>query len=705
MNCLRCNYCNKEGSKFCENCGYELNTASKNTINNKKKKSSGCLTFIIKFVLVLFIIAIIIIGILKIVELYQNKKYDDFIKKNVIVDKSFDNTMSDVEKQEDWNNDGISNEDALKYGLNPSSKDSDGDGVSDYDELYMYHSDPLKYSTSGDIYSDGYKVRLGYQLDNVYETKKTFTTSNSDIDVEVDDARDMNYYYKEYNGTVPGGYLLGYKPFRIYSFKGKVTLSIENPNNFNVISYSTTNKKTTKIKSKVNDGKLVFNIDSDEPILIVYKNSIVKKMDATLFQSINSNYSNNVENEYYVVAFPLVSVLFGQPVYVMEINNNMPDEINQALEDDLNLKADGKFKVKHSFIHEILVKIFDFFFGKVESNLLGSTNDKSSFIDYIFTYRHVYSKDELYYYLFGKSDSNNNNNNNSNSNSNDSNKEVIEVLNKYDEKYNNMNCKYCADSGFNVNVNAFSFSNLFTTKTDGVCAGFAHITTNVYNEGKLKKSINNKYDLTNDYYDSIWSKNLFNYKTDKYLTPYADDIYHNEDTLDSATADYPDGEVIRALEYHWGNFNSTTRFKKFGVSWNRAFENISYIDKDTVDNLLERFKNGKIVTATFIKDGAQHAVNVYKMVEDVNDSDIIYIKVYDNNMPSDKMWFSRKNGVQKEYADTTIKLKRVYEDGFFGVKEKYLFEYNPVNSSSYYYGNINGGFDGILFFDENYNVL
>lgn len=699
MNCSRCNYFNKDSSKFCEKCGYELSSTSKNMNNKKKKKSSGCLTFLIKFVLVLLIIAMIIMGVIKLAGFYKIKKYDDFIKKNIIVDKSFDNKMSLEEKKEDWNNDGISNEDALKYGLNPASSDSDGDGISDYDELYVYNSDPLKYSTSGDIYSDGYKVKFGYQLNKTYEKSKVFTTSNSDIDIEVDEAKDMNYFYKDYDGVIPSGYLLGYKPFRIYSFKGKAMLSIKDPNNFNVISYSTINKRVTKIKSKISDGKLVFNIDNDEPILIVYKNSIVKKMNATLFQSINSNYSNNVENEYYVVAFPLVSVLFGQPVYVMEINNDMPEEINQTLENDLNLKADGTFKVKHLYIHKILVKVFDFFFGKVESNLLGSTNDKSSFIDYIFTYRHVYSKDELYDYLFGKSDSNNN------SNSNDSNKEVIEVLNKYDEKYNNMNCKYCADSGFNVNVNAFSFSNLFTTKTDGVCAGFAHITTNVYNEGKLKKSINNKYDLTSDYYDSIWSKNLFNYKTDKYLTPYADDIYHNEDTLDSNTAAYPDGEVIKALEYHWEKFNSTTRFKKFGVSWNRAFENTSYIDKDTVDNLLERFKNGKIATATFIKNGAQHAVNVYKMAEDVNDSDIIYIKVYDNNMPSDKMWFSRKNGVQKEYADTTIKLKRVYEDGFFGTKEKYLFEYDPVNSSSHYYGNINGGLDGVIFFDENYNVL
>jgi len=49
--------------------------------------------------------------------------------------------------------------------------DKDGDGLTDYDEITKYHSDPNKASTSGDLYSDGYKVANNMDISKQYNVE------------------------------------------------------------------------------------------------------------------------------------------------------------------------------------------------------------------------------------------------------------------------------------------------------------------------------------------------------------------------------------------------------------------------------------------------------------------------------------------------------------------------------------------------------
>lgn len=65
----------------------------------------------------------------------------------------------------DTDGDGISDGDEVKkYNTNPLKKDSDGDGLSDYDEIFVYHTDPNKADTDGDGLSDGDEV-MKYKTD------------------------------------------------------------------------------------------------------------------------------------------------------------------------------------------------------------------------------------------------------------------------------------------------------------------------------------------------------------------------------------------------------------------------------------------------------------------------------------------------------------------------------------------------------------
>jgi hypothetical protein len=64
----------------------------------------------------------------------------------------------------DWDGDGIKNAEEYKYGTNPYSKDTDGDGISDYDEIFKYHTDPIKADSDDDGIND-YDEIFVYNLD------------------------------------------------------------------------------------------------------------------------------------------------------------------------------------------------------------------------------------------------------------------------------------------------------------------------------------------------------------------------------------------------------------------------------------------------------------------------------------------------------------------------------------------------------------
>ena len=59
----------------------------------------------------------------------------------------------------DTDGDGLSDYDEImKYKTDPLKVDTDGDGLSDYDEIMKYKTDPLKVDTDGDGFTDAQHV-------------------------------------------------------------------------------------------------------------------------------------------------------------------------------------------------------------------------------------------------------------------------------------------------------------------------------------------------------------------------------------------------------------------------------------------------------------------------------------------------------------------------------------------------------------------
>ena len=65
-------------------------------------------------------------------------------------------------QQVDSDNDGLPDTQEAQLGTDPHNPDTDGDGLTDGDEVLIWKTDPLNSDTDGDGYPDGREVRNGY---------------------------------------------------------------------------------------------------------------------------------------------------------------------------------------------------------------------------------------------------------------------------------------------------------------------------------------------------------------------------------------------------------------------------------------------------------------------------------------------------------------------------------------------------------------
>jgi len=66
------------------------------------------------------------------------------------------------DSNEDPDADGLTNIQEYQYNTNPNSADTDGDGLSDYDEIFLYQTDPNKWDSDGGGESDGAELSVDH---------------------------------------------------------------------------------------------------------------------------------------------------------------------------------------------------------------------------------------------------------------------------------------------------------------------------------------------------------------------------------------------------------------------------------------------------------------------------------------------------------------------------------------------------------------
>lgn len=80
---------------------------------------------------------------------------------DIVKENSFKNALQNAVAA-DRDLDGIADQDETTYKTNVDESDTDGDGLGDGQEVFIYTTDPLKNDTDGDTFLDGYEVRRGF---------------------------------------------------------------------------------------------------------------------------------------------------------------------------------------------------------------------------------------------------------------------------------------------------------------------------------------------------------------------------------------------------------------------------------------------------------------------------------------------------------------------------------------------------------------
>ncbi len=107
-----------------------------------------------------------------------------------------------LDADEDEDCDGLTNLQELELGTELVDADSDNDGVSDGDEVNKYNTDPLEYDTDGDMLSDGDEIALG--LDPLCKKTDGVTNDAEKKIVQTIDGDDLDEVLSsDKNGAVP----------------------------------------------------------------------------------------------------------------------------------------------------------------------------------------------------------------------------------------------------------------------------------------------------------------------------------------------------------------------------------------------------------------------------------------------------------------------------------------------------------------------
>lgn len=551
-------------------------------------------------------------------------------------------------------------EEKLEEGLNPFQLDTSGNGLSDYDAIHKYHTDPTKFSTMDDGISDYVKIEEGLDPNEKIDPSDIEPFSIPDKELEVTlHTHDLNAkYFAVTEAYEEGGLDTLYKPlrdpFRVKNYEGEVELSLpENADKDTTAYYfDFASKEMVKIKKqKRTKDKLRVTIDQDDPIYILDKNIFDQMNDYYYFRLSLFDFSRAILGYDHLV-FIMKRGLFTDELFEEEEIEDVDYGIIQISTAEIS-------KVYALFLDGVYA-LLDIIFKPMDGT------DGDIFARAILDYGKIkgtpeYAERYVMPWLYEE--------------------EEIETENDDSVKV--------IDSGFRPKHHAFPFGNFQTTTGDeGVCAGFSRMTEYIYNNAGIEHQIKFKperwqsialnwlndgelaalqYDISDktDDYPFLSDGELFNYRfTDKDIAYLSEDTFVDADkTIQPGDISEPDQSLIEMLETQWIYSNEQKHMNE-----PKDPQHISVLDQ--VEELLA---DGQIIYGAMSSGGGGHTVSIYKMEYDRYNPDLIRFYVYDSNLPYERMKEFGENEVYMEVYKTERQISAAVDPYEF-----IEFDYTPM---------------------------
>lgn len=566
--------------------------------------------------------------------------------------------------------------------------DSDYDGLTDKEEIEIYGTDPLKSSTSGDLYSDSYKVNNGMDLFTFYEYKETMLFENNECPEIILTAKaptDFSAVVKEcapeYLDLSQFGIDSCLKGYNLYNYGSQVKIDLNSilssidDCEIYVSQGAFVIKGLTELeKCQYNLTNNIASIDYDFDVSEIYYifvaekdkknfiNSIFSKKTATTYD--HPVISGDDEAIAFSCGFPLLNFL-GATVKVdyteciLEKNTeSFKAEVSNYLNEDIlggNRDYVKEYKPIKKGELEIKKAMFDKFLGVFEF-IPGEKESLWNILFYYTTYSASYNSNPYY-------------------------KQV--------------------NTGFDKYVDEFSFQNFGSyISPGGNCAGISHFVSFMYNRGFFPTS--GFYDcFINDNVETIYwnisnhldnstllDSGIFDYKNSDFINERVNDEYV---LVDEYLTD-GEKEFVNMIGCVWAETNNYIHVDDYKI------DNTEKYGTPLIYNMLHSIDEGKILEAAFLlNNGSAHAVNIYGY-EWVSEN-TIYFYVYDSNMPQDKY----VNDYYKK--DTCTLCVSLYSNP----ENQDYFEYvywPDINDYGYLSTTLDFmEYTSLAVWDENYNIL
>jgi len=571
---------------------------------------------------------------------------------------------------------GMTMYEKYEMGLTPEAgSDTDMDGLTDKEEIEVYGSDPLAYSTAGDLYSDGYKAEHGMDLLTKAEggEDREFPYNKCEnITLTAKTAMDFNANVKEVTGEHSLGDAIIYAEYDFALFTGDIEIDLSEVLDVGVTT-SDISVYIMDIYAKDNNPyEIKFEKLSDTVIKITkerktdhYYLFITSKIDlvSKLFGGLAvDNEYIDTSNVYLVETSPLLNIL---GFNTTTIYTNVAD--TQSLEENISLTWNGFANVSYKLLRwtrEDVIKRYQFIehFPFISS----MRQDKQNILSRsIYTYYLVY--EDKYVILGDKLATYGT---------------VYNVVDADDSDNNSGNDTIALTEEFTIGYDTFPFENFATTYSDGNCAGLCFAMANTYNSNGLGAVSEGSYA------DFTWNLNEeeeLNSLLSRGLADYKDALYFEENyglTIDLANPlSNADDQFLNFISAYQTLVNDDHRsYKQYG----------DYIYYDMIENMMEILDDGKVLeVGIYSTGGISHMMICYDYEVDEQTGDV-KLKMMDNN-------YTNSVGHEEYDPDLTIYVKKVVIDG----TSYFTFEYEPMKKywDSDYFATSDIGEDGIYTFD------
>lgn len=532
---------------------------------------------------------------------------------------------------------GMTKYDKYEMGLDPENDDTDGDGLTDNQELNIYHSDPLKQSTAGDLYSDKYKVDNDMDVNKAYEYE-------GEIKFAYNKCPEVTFNPTKYEDLFAVAEDVPFedsdvilKKYRIYNYSDTVSIDLTSLlkstktdiENIGVYTY-TLGGDTKKAKYKTEDNTITLKSKFDEKnMYYIYitneeketKNGEIVSTIADMNRGIATDVKT-VTPKAYAIGSPLLTMFSlsflhsDTPEFKLYYVDSGVESVN---EETINKMLDGiacVSGVRRTDINDNIQRIclteeqYDKKINKLFAldvlDILYICNGdgviNASVLNSIFGF-FTYENVARYVYQLGVGSPN---------------PESLPTI-----------VEYTGD--FNQELEVLPFKNFATNiSKDGSCMGIALLTAKVHNKksadetgsyyiddahGKLAWDLTTAEENT-----TFFNPGLYDYKSPSFVKERRNSAGYVEATNDA------EQQFINMIACLWKEGNDIS---KKSCVYRLTGKTNYYIGM--FNEVKKRLDNGDVLVCGMGTENGAHAVNIYKYTEEEDGT--INFSVYDSNYP------------------------------------------------------------------------